>query len=311
VESTNAWTELASGGRQALDTDATRFLYVDSAAGQPAQMKVRPLGGGAATTLLDIPAGEGRDVEGYLFPGGAIFATQRGIYEWRGGNTTLLAASGTAYTLDVNGSWAVWNVGSTLYRRNLTAGTTEVVTTQSVNNGNEVALNGDVAYLRTPDYDVVWWRGAPIGGLQVAPAEFPLTDGTQVIFVRDGNSIWLYRNGGVQVLASIAVPLTQHVHYDVNNGWAAWVTTGAGNSLEVWTMDPAGTRRRASSGGSSVLAALGPQGQVVFTTGGRRYLVEAPYTSAPRDIGGDIGTIRFEGDELYVFVGRSAFRVNY
>jgi hypothetical protein len=310
VEDTPTWTELASGGRQALDTDATRFLYVDSAAGGAAQIKVRALAGGAETVLLDVPAGEGRDVEGYLFPGGAIFATRHGIYEWRSGNTTLLAASGTAYSLDVAGPWAAWSVSSTLYRRNLTTGSTQVVTTQSVNNGNEVAPNGDVAYTRSTDYDIVWWRGAAIGGLQVAPAQEPLTDGTQVMFVR-GSSIWLYRTGDVEVLATLALPLAAHLHYEVNNGWAAWVTTGAGNSLEVWTLDPTGTRRRASSGGSSTIRALGPQGQVVFATGGRRYLVEAPYTSAPLDIGGDIGTLRFEGDELYVFVGRSAFRVNY
>lgn len=313
IESTPTWTELASGGRQALDTDATRFLYVDSVAGEPARVKVRPLAGGAETTLLDIPAGEGDAVEGYLFPGGAIFSTLHGVYEWRGGGTAQLANTPfLGYTLDVEGGWAVWNVGMTLHRRDLGAGSTVVVATNAVNNGNEVAQNGDVAYIRTSDGDVVWWRGAPIGGLEVDPAAWPLTDGTQVIFAQGPEqSIWLYRTGTVQVLATLALGITPHRHFDVNGGWAAWVTTDAGNNLQVWTMDPAGAKRQASFGSTAVIGALGPQGQVVFVRGGRRYLVEAPYTDPPLDIGGELGTIRFEGSDLYVFVGRSAFRVNY
>lgn len=313
IESTPTWTELASGGRQALDTDATRFLFVDSVAGEPARVKVRPLGGGAETVLLDIPAGEGDAVEGYLFPGGAIFSTLHHVYEWRGGGTSQLANTPfLGYTLDVEGSWAVWNVGMTLYRRDLGAGTNVVVATNATNNGNEVAPDGDVAYIRTTDGDVVWWRGAPIGGLEVAPAGWPLTDGTQVIFTQGAEqSIWLYRNGTVQVLATLALSLSPHRYFEVNNGWAAWVTTDAGNNLQVWTMDPAGTRRQASVGSSATIAALGPQGEVVFTRNGRRYLVESPYTDPPLDVGGELGTIRFEGSELYVFVGRSAFRVNY
>lgn len=315
AENTPAWTEVASGGLRALDVDATRILYVDSTGGA-LRLFLRARGGGAATELLAVPAGQNLETA-RLFPGGAIFATRTAIHEYRSGAVSLLATTSAfiTHTLDVQGTWAAWNVGNTLYRRDLAGGTTVVVST-TADNGSHVGPNGDVAYRATGDDEIYRWRdgvSTPVSnGLR---GYVPVTDGTQVVW-GTGTSIYLWRGPGTaELLTSLAVTPTTPSFYEANGGWAAFVRPDAGGMGSVFTVAPDGTRRAASFGGDSRIAALGPDGSVVYlrlvNPLFRRFATRPPYTAQPVDIGANLGEIRFIGTELYVFVGRSVFRVSY
>jgi hypothetical protein len=316
VESTPTWSEVASGGIRALDTDGTRILYADSAAGGPMRVMVRALSGGTPTELLEVPAGQGLPIEGRLFPGGAIFATRDGVYERRGSATTLLATNpySAATSLEVEGSWAVWQVGNDVYRRDLAAGTTVFVAAGSTG-GSDVASNGDVAHTGAGGFVYRWRDGVstPVSGGHQGYA--PRIDPTQVIFSTPQGSIYLWRGGTPLLLATLSPPQQPPHFYEVNGGWAAFVKADAGGIGHVFSVAPDGTQRQVSSGAASRIVTVGPAGEVVFARRAgnvwRRYLALPPYTAQPLDVGGELGEMRFEGTELYAVVGRSVFRVNY
>lgn len=317
VESTPAWSEVASGGTQALDTDGTRILYVDSASGGPLRVMVRALAGGTPTELLEVVADDGNPITGRLFPGGAIFATRDRVYEHRGSTTTLLAT--TPYKgdlLQVEGSWAVYHAGDDIYRRDLAAGTSVLVAAGRGGGGSDVAVNGDVAYRGANDFIYRWRDGVSTqvsGGLT---GRLPRIDPTQVIFGTPEGSTYLSR-ASVTLLATLSPPPTARGWFEVHGGWAAFVKPDAGGIDHVFSVAPDGAQRQVSSGGRSRIVALGPSGEVVFvrpvnnSTEPRRFLALPPYTAQPLDVGGSIGDMRFEGTELYAIVGRSVFRVNY
>ncbi len=319
VESTPTWSEVASGGTQALDTDATRILYVDSVRGGPLRVMVRALAGGTATELLEVPAGDGNPIEGRLFPGGAIFATRDRVYELRGSTTTLLGANPywAAEALEVEGNWAVYHTGGAVYRRDLAAGTSVLVAAGVGNGGSDVAVNGDVAYSGAGNTIYRWRNGVSTSVAAGLEGFQPRIDPTQVIFTTPEGSIYLVRSGAPVLLASLSPRRGPTQYYEVNGGWAAFVKPDAGGIGHVFTVAPDGTQRQVSSGGQSLIEAVGPAGEVVFarTAGSvdaaRRYLSLPPYTAQPLDVGGSIGETRFEGTELYAVVGRSVFRVNY
>jgi hypothetical protein len=317
VENAAAWQEVSSGGFRALDVDATRILYVDSAAGQE-RVLVRALAGGTPTDVLGGLVNLGADAVkvGRLFPGGAIFSTQDRVYEWRGGSTStqLAFTDDLGYLLRVEGTWAVWSAGGTLWRRDLAAGTTFVVSTDMLTGNHDVAGNGDVAFTGA-NYQVYRWRdGVTTHVSNGLMGVSPRTDGTQVIWTSD-TSIYLWRGGTPQLLTSVAITPSPPLFYDVNGGWAAYVKPSASGQGQVFTMAPDGTVRQVSpSSGEARIEAVGPDGAVVYiqpfgAVSPRRWLSEPPYT-ARTDVGGYIGEVRFIGDDPYFFVGRSAFRVN-
>lgn len=307
VENTGTWQEVASAGVLALDMDATRILYLDSLGGQERVM-VRALAGGTPTALLSLPQGQEVRVA-RLFAGGAVFSTRDAIYESRGGAaTTLASATNVGMRLSVEGDWAAWSSGGTLWRRRLSAGTTTVVSTDVLTGSHDVAGNGDVAF-STPGGAVIRWRDGVSTRVDAEQTGLlPVTDGVQVLWT-SGPAAYLWRGGAPQWL----VTTDTNLEYDVNGGWAAFVKPDAGGVRSVFTLAPDGTLRTASSGGRAILEALGPDGTAVYTiiTGpaNRRYASRPPHGTQV-DIGGEMGTARFIGGELYVFVGRSAFRVS-
>lgn len=312
VENTPAWTEVASGGVRAWDVDATRFLYEVDVRGRPAVL-ARPRGGGPAAVVW--PGVWGVDVvHARLSGGGAIVGSSEGIYEWRGSTRQLSTYFLSGGTLRVSRNWAVWNEWRSLFRRDLATGTTRRVSRDAQPTGNHVASNGDVAFARVSDGEVVLWRNgastpisAGLGGSS------PVTDGTQVVW-KAGGSTYLRRGAAPERLGTVEHASGPPAFYLANLGWAAYVNLDAGGTGHVWTVAPDGTRQRASNGADSRIVALGPDGTVVYATTGsvpRRFVVTPPYTGQPVDVGGAVGDMRFIGGELYAFVGQSAFRVRY
>lgn len=314
VENTAAWQEVASAGFRALDVDATRILYVDSVAGTERVM-VRALAGGTPTELLQATAGDEVKL-GRLFAGGAIFSTRDRIYESRGGPAAQLAF--TSYLGDllrVDGDFAVWSAGGTLWRRQLSTGTTTVISTDMLTGNHDVAANGDVVFTGS-DFQVYRWRdGVTTHVSNGLRGVWPRTDGSQVIWTADG-AIYLWRGGTPEWLTSVSPGPYPPLYYEVNGGWAAYVKPSASGQGQVFSVAPDGTVRQVSSStGEARLDAVGPDGAVVYiqpfgALSPRRWLSEPPYT-ARTDVGGYFPEeVRFIGDDPYFFVGRSVFRVN-
>jgi hypothetical protein len=96
--------------------------------------------------------------------------------------------------------------------------------------------------------------------------------------------------------------------YAVNNGWVAFTQSNASMQRQVWLRSPSGELRQVSPVGIDVLiSAVGPDGTVVFTAGGRRFLI--PPNGVARDVGGSHGTVQFFSAQPYLILGRSFWRI--
>ncbi|WP_420128358.1 Ig-like domain-containing protein [Longimicrobium sp.] len=320
VESSTRLTEIASAGADVLDADADggRVLYADAAG----SVWMRA---GATETLL---AAGVAPREARLHPWGAFFGGTR-VYDWNRG--TLHDLGTLNADLEVDGAWAIWNDGPTLYRRNLDAASSVTVHGNTINNRNDVTAGGVVVFgtgaAATPEssYEIFRYDGSGTTAI-TSDADgafwnlYPLTDGTNVIFVkrdsrRLGEFVTLWRDGTETVLTEERANTVPRIHYDVNGGWAAWIRPdGAGLPQQVYTRAPDGTERVVTAFGlSKELRALGPDGTVVYSQGGWMYVIRAPYNTAPVQIAHDFGRQilpRFVDGQLLFFLGRTVFRVN-
>jgi len=190
--------------------------------------------------------------------------------------------------------------------------------------------NGDVVYhTALYDHEVFRYRAGATEQLTSTADSllntFAVTDGINVVFTR-GNSLSLgtaarhravlRRADGVEV--ELAGPRAQQPNYAVENGWAVFDLFDVGGVAQLYVRAPDGTITQATHATSSArIVALGPNGELAYESGGRRYVVVAPYTGTPVDIGSawkhtyDEGRMEWRGGSLYAFLGRSAFVVSY
>jgi hypothetical protein len=323
VESSPRWTEVAAAPDGWLwDFDASRLLYVTSFGqlstfGQRpsnADVRIRDRASGTETTLGRFATGIGFDfsrMRGYLHPQGAIFMGD-GVYDWRAGTLEHLPGSGL---ITVEGNWAVWEG----YRRDLAAGTTVLFSGDS--QAPDVAANGDVVYGTVHFTNHIFrYRGGATEQLTNEDSVYsygPVTDGINVAFTRQTKASPLYQviliaaDGSRVELVGRRPQLPQ---YAVENGWAAYDLYDASAVAQIWVRAPDGTIRQATHASSrATIVALGPNGELVYDDGWRRYVVLAPYTGTPVDIGNARreGWVRWRDGGLYVTLGRSAFQVSY
>jgi hypothetical protein len=321
VESSTALAEAASAGAYVLDVDLGRVLFTDTTGA----LRLRS---GGTETLISASANTRL---ARLHPQGAIYAGAGGVYDWRGGAPVHAGLGGMGLT--VEGSWAIWNNGFTLYRRDLAGGTTTQASTDANNDRNDVAPSGLVAFATTGSstdgYDVYLYNGSGTTRITAdADAAFwnvwPVTDGTNVLYRKSPQLssstlqpgyIALWRDGTETVLTSFARGVAPRWDYDANGGWIAYTDVDAGNIIQVYTRAPDGAERRATSaGGDSQLRALGADGTVVYANGGSVYAIRAPYTGTPVRIAKDWGlydTFRIVDGEVLLFLGRTVFRAMY
>jgi hypothetical protein len=323
VESSTALTEIASAGSRVWDVDLGRVLFSDTAGSVY-------LRAGSTETLL-APGVTPRVAR--LHPQGAIFGGGR-VYDWRG---TLVDLGTLSSQLEVSGSWAIWNNSARdLFRRDLAAGTHVQLSADAFNIGNDVTESGVVVYTTggqgtSPSdegYDVYRFDGSGTTRI-TADADatawnvYPVTDGTNVVYrtTAQGGStslqpghIALWRDGVETLLTTVARDVQPRRDYDATNGWVAFTERDAGSILQIYTRAPDGTVRRATSVGSSAsLRGLGPDGTVLYASGGSVYAIRAPYSGAPVRIANDwsFGTFRFDDDDVLLFLGRTAFRATF
>lgn len=287
---------------------------------------------GAGTT--DTISGQPGDVvrEGVLFSTGVVLVVQRPgstfwhLLRWTGGGMDDIPIQHYA----VNGDFLVYSqavIGGyvPLTRMDLTTGTTVTPPLLAGNTDNAVSPAGDIALWND---DSLTFIQADVGHrVDVDSATYtvnvyPRTDGGHVLFTRQTPccgavkyQIQLFDGTTTTTVADLGTyqPMPDH-DYRVAGGWAAWVVPAAGNVRQVWTRSPAGTRRQISFfGTSSTIDALGTDGSVIFTNGGRRYYVApAPAAATPMDVASgkfQMGRVIWDGGDFYELLGRSVFQV--
>ncbi len=260
---------------------------------------------------------------GFLTSAGAMFVEQSGdvltsfLYEWRDGALVNLGRPNSASWFKVAGDYAIWNDGTTLFRRNLADGTTIPLANNAGNIDNDVAANGDVVYWTT-DYQIVRYRN----GVKTTLTNdtelrntYPTTDGMNVVYRKCHSSngtcsIAAYTSGGEILLTPIESRLpSPGWDYQLNNGWIAFTKLNAFGQTQVWRRSPLGQEMQLSFfGTSSFVDSLGPNGEVIFLNNNRRYLniPDRPLFQ----VGSGLGQSAWLDGQLHRVIGRSAFRVN-
>ncbi len=321
VETSPAWTEVASAPGIIFDADAGRVLF--HAAGR-LQVLARATG-----AVQAVSEQEGRTIRSaFLTPRGAIFSegsatgTEHNVRDWRDG---AVASFGNPHsTLEVKGGYALWNENSTLIRRDLETGTNVVVSTSSGNNSNDVAANGDVVFW-TVGYDVHRFRGGATTPLTSAADPlwntYPVTDGINVVYRKHypidtspaGYRIMLVGPSGVEeALTPFSARETDsQVGFRAEGGWVAYTQPDAADVMQVWRRAPDGTVTKISATGSDAwISSLGANGDLAYlTAAGRRFVVKPGGT--PVDVGRSWGRPVWIGGVLHIILGRSLFRISY
>lgn len=313
-------------------------------------VKLRDRTSGFETPIADLFYRTGL-YETLLTANGAIFLADDPnlcglacLLEWRDDGLLELdaipyqAIAGDPGFLRGSGDWAIWNVGATLMRRDVVAGTSETIANDAAAEGNAIAANGDVVYwTAAPEYEIERWREGQVEEIASADEFFhsyPITDGTGILYRRQPSSsdppraggyvgssfeLVLHTEAGNETLvdeAGGAVFLPER-DYRIENGWAAYVRSGNSGQVQVWLRDPSGAASRKTfySAGARI-ASLSGEGQLSFTSGRRHYLLppDSPDGALGIDIGADTDGELFKrtlyvGDDLFVHLGGSLFRV--
>ena len=319
VESSPLLTEVASVTGEILDARPDRLLWVDRSTGA-AVLTIRDRVSGNDVTI-PTPQPVRYYAPAFLTPSGALFeaSTAQGtvLYDWEDGSLTNFGMVGESHTLAVKDSFALWNAGQTLVRRDLNAGVNLTVSDSAALSDNDVANNGDVVYW-TQSGQIYRVRNGTTTRLafdSTLEDINPTTDGINVAYLKVASTM---ANSEYQVAVYDSV---EHVltppdfsnrrDYRTVNGWVAY-SKGSGSETQVWTRSPGGQETQATRFG--FFQSLGPNGEVVvvsaFAGAFRRYLAIPDYSAPMRDIGSFHGTPFFLNGTLFIRLGRSLFQVN-
>jgi hypothetical protein len=300
-------------GGQILDFDDTRLLFADWFDNS---VKIRDRATTSDTTILPAATSAWNYYVGFLTPTGAIVNTLdsggfgQSVSEWRNGtHVPLPGASGYAVGLRYRAPYATW-IGdtSTIYVRDVSAGTTSMVSQTAWNGAPYPAPNGMVTFCGAqpdgsidPTY-VVIDRAGELTWSPVRCVDSPIPDGTNFMVQSSLNST----PNGVFLDLVMGTPdgsATLGTARDFEKvhggqvgefaatagGWWAYTVEGTGGSPnQVFRRSPDGTTELASIWTTpSYLEAIDPGGAVslvndfkVAVSPGLRYLA-IPGTAVP------------------------------
>jgi hypothetical protein len=322
--------ELISGLGSALDYRSNRLLFSasDSAA---YRLAIRSSDGHDELIPLDS---QPLPIEGILTSTGTAFAAVRSgqpsLNFWRNGNLTTIDAPYTVPGLTAEGDYVLYflplasgSFVSSLNRRNVV--TDEDIVIASSPNSAALGPNGDVAFgSGNGDWNVYWYHGGSTNpltsdGNQSAMNIMPVTDGTQVLFVRQtpccnvGTPMYAIMRFDGTTVTELAPPApgsqpVTHRTYDARVGWAAFMKPDGFNVPQLWTRSPSGDVRQVSTFATpGQLMTLGDDGSVIFSSAGRDYFAMPGGT--PIDLGAIPGRFVWRDGMFVALIGRSALRI--
>lgn len=256
----------------------------------------------------------------FLTPHGAIFLTPTNattsLIEWRDGAVLDLSQGADVTSLFVNETFAAWSPQSfqpPIYRRDLAAGTTSVVTQQAFGIPSGIAANGDVAWSLAGD--IQWLHGSTVqavtvDGMTVFDSS-PVTDGTSVVFRRSATQTRCPCAIAALVPGGDVTLSTSNGSYAAAGGWLAYTRPGTDSTTShVWTRAPDGAARQVDQlNGAAVIEALLNDGTVILSSGIRRYLSAPPYV-AVIDVAANQGTVVVRDGRAIELLGRSALAIS-
>ncbi|QYR22873.1 hypothetical protein KZ483_08060 [Paenibacillus sp. sptzw28] len=172
------------------------------------------------------------------------------MYDWRDGKLTDLGQVGP--TLIVKGNYAVYNVGSNIYLRDLTTGESEVITDQADERGYDVdskgLVNGRVVWSNKEDHQIYTYLAGATTKItnNTGKQHFsPITDGINIIYTRtpasgygDVETIVIHQDDATGnwmsevVLGTFSTVSYPNKGYSVNNGYVAGYMSGDKQSLK-------------------------------------------------------------------------------
>jgi len=311
IESTPHWQEVASGGTHMLAVDSSAVLYRDSSATADA-LYFRRLPSGAPELIQSRdPASQARFRVrvAAITPSGAVFtlpssnAQYDSIYEYRQG---VLEPVGIGVTggIRVRSRWLAWQTAGNLFVRDVVEDTTHQPPVPPNPAVVEVGPNGDLLYGAAGA--LYRYRAGTTTGITDNSGGQAKTDGNLIVFRYYTPQIGLYDGSSVTVLSGTPGG------WDVNNGWTAFTAYDTNAVLQAWVRTPGGSFVQATHGNPrSLPVVVGPNGELVYAQGGRRFYSAYPYTTAV-DVGNEwLGPapMAFSGSTAYTFLGRTAFRV--
>ncbi|MFL5542813.1 MAG: hypothetical protein ACJ8J0_27780 [Longimicrobiaceae bacterium] len=329
VETSPLLQEVASAGSQVWAGNADFLLYSgDSLDARVRPLRLRDRATGAEVTLrADIG---GRDIEHVSFtPTCVVFGITGfgadSLMEYRSG---VLSHLGNGYSVQVEGGWMVWaTVDSTLYLRDLVAGSTTPIATKAA--WPYVAANGDVVFEQQGV--VKRYRAGVV--TPIGPGEAPKTDGNLVVYTSpwvepfavhpsEIQYVYLYDGSDSTRLAggynSTPSPYV-HDTYAVHNGWVFYNSLGTSGGYQLFSRAPDGTIRPVSAEGPPAdfeipygmqfPVRLGDNGEVLYGGYSDTGLFYAAPPYAVRTPVAPYGGAKPFGLTLYVALGRSLFEV--
>jgi MYXO-CTERM domain-containing protein len=311
-----------------LDFDATRILFQ---AGSMIHLRDR-------ATSRDTPLGPLADPGGvgYLTPAGALWPGG----ELRDGVVTSNTIS-VIGELRVAGGWAAWLAPPTaspptdVFVRDLTAGTTTGVMTGTAGVfGVDVAENGDVVFpywTDTSNRFVARRRGTAVTTLihDATPWENPRTDGVNVVvsfhssfgnhlkteaYTASGEVVGLADSFGGAMPGDRCGEARPPADYALAGGWIAFTNPVDPSTCVrlIHTRSPAGTIGLATTlNQDAFIRGVSASGEVAYSSSvdSRTYLGSAASPSLREIVPHALGTFRAVGDQWYVMIGNSLFRV--
>ena len=322
IESSTSLTSVKNFSGRIIDFDGQFALILDSG------------DNGDRLTILDITSDISTDVEvplalsvsptrSFLTPTGAIYTAQAvggnvltaRIYDWNNSLLQDLGRPNSSASLTVAGDYAIWSVGSNLWRRQFS---TEVNTQLSISAGdwkNSIGSNGVVAYWSHPNYAIERYDAGVYTTLASDIAywnTYVVTDGIRFVYRKHdpccSNQQYAitYHDGTNETVLtnfrdSEPSPGTD---YRIINGWVAFTELGGLGQTHVWTNDPIGTPlQRTFFGFNSYIDGLSTDGEVMLINSGRRYLSDT--TDQLTSVSSSLGRSTKINGVWYITIGRS------
>jgi hypothetical protein len=328
VESSALLSVHAVVGGPVWDLSGTRILHVDLSSAVPA-LEILDRQTGSTQTLETGPdlVGTWGDY-GFLTPSGALYVhgsvsnsvyPYAWLYEWRAGALTQITGLDSAQSLRVAGNWAIYNLGAELWRRDLGAGVSTLLTATAGNWANDVAANGDVVFWGQ-DYNIYRWRNGSTQALSAYPSgglwnTYPLTDGMNAVFRRHSPCC------GTQTYRIVVDDGTQQSYltpatfaepnpgggYAVAGGYVAYAAEDLTKTLQIWRHGTGGEQQLTFFGSSSRIDAILPDGTVLLTQQQKRY--RARPGQALQAIGSALGRVIVRDGLAWVLIDRTVLAV--
>lgn len=311
------------------DVSGTRILHVDLSAAVPA-LKIVDSQTASVQTVESSPDLIGTSGEyGFLTSTGAIYVHGSAsnnvfpfawLYEWRAGVLTQLTGLNSAQSLRIADNWAIYNLGSSLWRRDLGAGASTLVTSSAGNWRNDVAANGDVVYWGQ-DYNVYRWRAGITQALTAFPSgglwnSYPVTDGINVVYRAHtpccGTQTYrLVVHDGTQpsyLTAGTTAEPGPESGYAVAGGFVAYAAEDATGTLQIWRHGAGGGQQLTFFGSDSRIDAILPDGTVLLTQQQKRY--RARPGQALQLMGSALGRVIVRDGLPWVLIDRTVLAVS-